>query len=401
MCEPPQPCEANNCAGDWDSNGQATCKKSFAGCQCVPTPKTCGDLQPCDLHDCRGDFDPDGQATCKGAFAGCQCSPTATNCGERKSCDDNNCQGSFNSNGQATCKGAFATCRCNPTDKTCFPQKPCGDEGCAGAIKGGVATCQGNFAGCKCTAGASTPGFCTNLASCQFADCAGKIVNPGSNVGICQGGTHKGCPCSPNAQTPGFCGAVQSCDINGCKGTQVGAGSSFGTCQAGSLVGCTCLFQQSPPPNPGGGGGGSNCQADCLTILTEKVNGLPNQICTDDSSNNWIDSGSAPSGFTDWWRLASHNNCFLVLAKQSGSGSLPDGYCFPKSFLQGWVASNALGCNSGDEFFRPSQPLLPENQFTGAGIVCLSNFLNYQLCGSSTKNGGTDFGKGGGVKPPR
>jgi hypothetical protein len=192
---------------------------------------------------------------------------------------------------------------------------------------------------------------------------------------------------------------VQPCTANGCQGPQIGAGSSFGKCQLGSQIGCTCLFQQAPPTDPPGGGGSPDCSQDCLTILTEKVNGLSDPICTDDSNNNFVDQGSSPAGFTDWWRLASHNDCFLVLAKQSGSGSLPDGYCFNKAFVQNWVTDNALGCNSGDTFFRPSQPLPAESQFTGAGMVCLSNFNNYQLCGSSTLNGGTDFGAGGGVKP--
>ena len=34
---PPQSCDLNNCAGTFDSNGKATCKNFFAGCQCLPS----------------------------------------------------------------------------------------------------------------------------------------------------------------------------------------------------------------------------------------------------------------------------------------------------------------------------------------------------------------------------
>ncbi|KAI9766485.1 MAG: hypothetical protein M1839_004889 [Geoglossum umbratile] len=126
-------------------------------------------------------------------------------------------------------------------------------------------------------------------------------------------------------------------------------------------------------------------------MLTDKINGLPDQICTGDSGNDWIDSSNPDNGWVDWWRLGSHNNCFLVLAKQSHNKGFPDEFCFPKSFIQSWINNNALGCNAGDDFFRPSPPTM-YSRLSGFGMVCLSNFKNYQLCGSSTKNGRANFG---------
>jgi hypothetical protein len=120
-------------------------------------------------------------------------------------------------------------------------------------------------------------------------------------------------------------------------------------------------------------------------MLTLKINGLKDQICTDDSSNNFIDSGT--TGFVDWWRLDSDNNCFLVLAKSSSTNGFPDPFCFQKTDIQNWVTQNALGCESGDAFFRPSPPI-NGGEFVGQGEICLSNFINYKLCGSSRMNGG-------------
>jgi hypothetical protein len=120
-------------------------------------------------------------------------------------------------------------------------------------------------------------------------------------------------------------------------------------------------------------------------MLTDKIDNLPDQICTGDSSNNFIDSGT--TGSVDWWRLASHNNCFLVLAKSSVTHGFPDQFCFQKTDIENWITQNALGCNSGDAFFRPSPPI-NGGPLVGQGEICLSNFKNYQLCGSSTMNGG-------------
>lgn len=54
------------------------------------------------------------------------------------------------------------------------------------------------------------------------------------------------------------------------------------------------------------------------------------------------------------------------------------------------MRNNTLGCNAGDNFFRPSVPV-SGGPFVGLGMMCLSNFLKYQKCGSSNLNGGTVF----------
>src|SRR5271156_1422377 len=125
-------------------------------------------------------------------------------------------------------------------------------------------------------------------------------------------------------------------------------------------------------------------------MLTNKINGLNDPICTDDSSNDFINSGSSP-GFTDWRRLDSDNNCFPILAKRSGSGSFPDACCFDKSFVQNWVTCSASGCNYRVAFFQPSQPLPDESECTSEGMVCWSNLSALWLFGNEW---GTNWGAG-------
>src|ERR1700761_383945 len=104
-------------------------------------------------------------------------------------------------------------------------------------------------------------------------------------------------------------------------------------------------------------------------MLTNKINGLNDPICTDNSSNDFINSGSSP-GFTDCRCLDPNNNCFSILAKRSGSGFFPDACCFDKSFVQKWVIYCASGCNHRVAFFQPSQPLPDESEYTSEGMVC-------------------------------
>jgi len=124
-------------------------------------------------------------------------------------------------------------------------------------------------------------------------------------------------------------------------------------------------------------------------MISGKINGLKDQICTDDPSNNFIDSGSSPDSDVQWFRLDSNQNCFLTLAKSAGSHGFPDGFCFARQDIIAWINRNALGCNSGDAFFRASPPLNSGDTFAGQGQICLSNFKNYQLCGDTTMNGAT------------
>lgn len=106
-----QSCDANNCQGSFNSDGTATCKAFGAGCTCTATSQMCGNPQSCDLNGCAGElctfmrmilclwfvgsFDSNGKATCKGGFAGCQCTPTTKTCGNSQSCDLNGCAGTF------------------------------------------------------------------------------------------------------------------------------------------------------------------------------------------------------------------------------------------------------------------------------------------------------------------
>lgn len=350
---PAQSCKSNGCAGTL-SNGKATCKRNFAGCTCLPSVNTPG-------------FD----------------------CVKAQSCESNNCGGTF-SNGKATCKRAFSGCTCLPSTKTsgftCGNPQSCESNNCNGKVSSNAATCQNAFAGCTCTPSPKTPGFCGLLTDCFATNCQGTLT-PGDKLGRCQAQTHKGCPCLPNANTPGFCPTAGDCAAANCQGTTVGAGSSIGKCQTGSLKGCTCLVKTThddpfPPPS-------QPCEQDCTAMLSEKINNLPDRICTSDASNNFIDQGHSTSGFVDWFRLASHNNCFFTLAKPSAQVGFKDAYCLAKSDVVSWINQNALGCNVGDAFYRASAPLRPTAVNSGQGQVCLSDFGNYQGRGSSRLNGAT------------
>jgi hypothetical protein len=148
------------------------------------------------------------------------------------------------------------------------------------------------------------------------------------------------------------------------------------------LISTTPGNPPSPPP-------GQPCDRDCTAMLADKINALPDRICTNDAANNFVDTGHSVSGFVDWFRLASHNNCFLTLAKAASQVGFPDPYCFAKSDVVSWINRNALGCNAGNAFYRASAPLERTAEFSGKGQICLSNFNNYQLCGSTSMNGAT------------
>ena len=131
----------------------------------------------------------------------------------------------------------------------------------------------------------------------------------------------------------------------------------------------------SPPSQP--------CEDDCTAIIPQ-LSIYPNdKICTGDDNKLFIDQGhsSDPNQNADWFRISSHNNCFLTMAKSASHRGFPDQYCFLKSALIDFVNQNALGCNFGDGFNRMSGPQPPESSLSGSGEVCLSNFANYEKCG--------------------
>jgi hypothetical protein len=143
--------------------------------------------------------------------------------------------------------------------------------------------------------------------------------------------------------------------------------------------------EQPPPPAPTPI---SSCADDCLAIITQKLNGLKDQVCTGDNKNDWVDSGYSSDRKAQWWRLASHNNCYLVLTQDIAGGTANGQYCFSKNFLQNLVFSKARNCDTSD-FFQASPVQSEQNFQSGRGLVCLTDFNNYRLCGSTTKNGGT------------
>lgn len=126
------------------------------------------------------------------------------------------------------------------------------------------------------------------------------------------------------------------------------------------------------------------CEDDCTAIIPQ-LSIYGDMICSDGDLSRFIDHGTTtdPNGEADWFRISSHGNCYLVMAKSAAHRGFPDQYCFQKSAVIDFVNQNALGCNVGDPFLRKSGAQRPESQFTGSGEVCLANFKNYQSCGEA------------------
>ncbi len=305
------------------------------------------------------------------------------------SCGDDNCDGKFDDDGVARCQNKFKSCQCTPTDDTCGDPQSCSANGCNGGWADiEVARCQNAFKSCQCT---PTADLCGTPQSCNTGDCNGTMIG---SKGTCQS-HHAGCACVADAQTPGFCKTLVQCAF--CDGIDVG--QQFGRCQSDNLKGCTCILSKSLPSSPspspspsptptdtttsgGGGGAGTipSCQADCLNMLTVKINGLKDIICTNDNDNAWIDHGS--SGPAHWWRLSSYENCFLVLATSASS----NGLCFDKTAIVEFVKTNSGACTAGDDFFAATVPI-SVTKFSGQSMMCMTSVDYYQSCGDTTKNG--------------
>ncbi|KAL8793708.1 MAG: hypothetical protein Q9195_003649 [Heterodermia aff. obscurata] len=125
-----------------------------------------------------------------------------------------------------------------------------------------------------------------------------------------------------------------------------------------------------------------SCEDDCTAIIPQ-LSIYGDMICSSDDLSKFVDHGTTTDadGEADWFRISSHANCYLVMAKSAAHRGFPDQYCFQKSAVIDFVNQNALGCNAGDPFLRKSGAQRPESQFTGSGEVCLANFKNYQSCG--------------------
>ncbi|KAK4110256.1 hypothetical protein N656DRAFT_286029 [Canariomyces notabilis] len=140
------------------------CRGNFRGCQCNPTPRTCGAPQSCSAGGCAGTFDPNSNvARCRNNYAGCVCVPSTGSCGTPLSCDLNGCAGTYDFNSNvARCRGNFAGCICLPTQNTCRPPQTCAAGGCEGTYDNrelGVATCKAAYRGCRVQSGAGLAGW--------------------------------------------------------------------------------------------------------------------------------------------------------------------------------------------------------------------------------------------------
>jgi hypothetical protein len=124
------------------------------------------------------------------------------------------------------------------------------------------------------------------------------------------------------------------------------------------------------------------CEDDCLAIIPQ-LDIYGDLICSANDLDKFIDHGTTndPNGNADWFRISSHNNCFLMMAKSAEHRGFPDQYCFKKDALIEYVNANALGCNAGDAFNRKSGAQAAQSQFSGNGEVCLTNFAHYNECG--------------------
>ncbi|RFU81977.1 glycoside hydrolase, family 71 [Trichoderma arundinaceum] len=223
-CGPPQSCDLNSCNGQWDGQGVARCTSAYNGCECQAT-NLCGAPQSCDINGCNGQWDSQGVARCTGAYKGCQCQAVSL-CGTPQSCDLNGCNGQWDNQGVARCSGSYNGCECKATS-LCGVKQDCNANGCNGQWDGqGVARCTGAYNGCECQA----TSLCGSPQSCDINGCNGQW--DGQGVARCTG-TYQGCEC----QATSLCGAKQDCNLNGCNGQWDGQGVARCT---GAYRGCEC-----------------------------------------------------------------------------------------------------------------------------------------------------------------
>jgi hypothetical protein len=171
------------------------------------------------------------------------------------------------------------------------------------------------------------------------------------------------------------------CDVTG-DGWAVGLdnGTSTSTTTSTIQISTTSPSPTSAPSTPPAPT--VACEDDCMAIIPQ-LSIYGDMICTGTDLSKFIDHGTTTdaNGNADWFRVSSHGNCFLVMAKSAAHRGFPDQYCFQKSALVTFVQQNALGCNVGDSFDRMSGAQSQESEFSGLGEACLANFANYQTCG--------------------
>ena len=127
------------------------------------------------------------------------------------------------------------------------------------------------------------------------------------------------------------------------------------------------------------------CQDDCTAIIPQ-LSVYGDLICSSDDFDKFLDHGttSDPNGNADWFRISSHEDCYLVMAKSAVHRGFPDQYCFRKDAIIDFVNQNALGCKFGDGFLRKSGAQQAQSKTSGNGELCLANFKNYQSCGETS-----------------
>ncbi|KAH0545487.1 hypothetical protein FGG08_000488 [Glutinoglossum americanum] len=125
-----------------------------------------------------------------------------------------------------------------------------------------------------------------------------------------------------------------------------------------------------------------NCADDCLAIIPQ-LSIYGDLVCTSNDLEKFIDHSTTNNGEADWFRISSHENCFLMMAKSAERRGFPGQYCFQKAALTSFVQANAVGCNAGDAFNRVSGAQPEQSGHSGLGEVCLTNFKNYDSCGST------------------
>ncbi|KAF2113680.1 hypothetical protein BDV96DRAFT_647931 [Lophiotrema nucula] len=102
------------------------------------------------------------------------------------------------------------------------------------------------------------------------------------------------------------------------------------------------------------------------------------QICTD--SDNFIDSGSSADGNSDWFRITSQDNCFIMIAKSGEARGNSGRYCFTIAQINNFIGDAA--CRADHSFVQISdQPLGAQSFNSGQGMACLTDGANFQRCG--------------------
>jgi hypothetical protein len=170
------------------------------------------------------------------------------------------------------------------------------------------------------------------------------------------------------------------CDVTG-DGWAIGLdnGTSAATTSAApsSTAASPTIIVPPPAPSP-------PCEDDCMAIIPQ-LSIYGDMICTDTDLSKFIDHDTTTdsNGNADWFRISSHGNCFLVMAKSAAHRGFADPYCFQKTALVTFVQENALGCNVGDSFNRMSGAQSQQVKYGPLGEACLANFANYQSCGET------------------